>query len=116
MMNTIEKRTFNNGSTIELFQRKDGTHRIKYTGIDGDEISVNLNAERHKNISPLSTFSLLLINAEPPKDTYCNLKEYDKAFSQRLLCELIGECGLDIKSVLHYYTHGEGSGKISKIT
>lgn len=37
-VNTIEKRTFATGSTIELYQRKDETYRIKFTTRDGCDL------------------------------------------------------------------------------
>lgn len=43
MAETIGKRTFGNGATMELFKRADGIHRIKYTGLSGDEISFNID-------------------------------------------------------------------------
>lgn len=63
-MNTLAKHTFDTGASLELYQRKDGTHRIKFTGESGDELVLNLHQKEWAKGRPMMEYMDIIQRAE----------------------------------------------------
>lgn len=68
-MGTIAKRTFFEGCTIELFQRNDGGHRIKFVSPNGDEVTLNLDTKGWAKSTPSQHFEDIAFGCAAPNFT-----------------------------------------------
>jgi len=105
-MNTLEKRTFMNGSSVELFQRNDGTHRIKYITYQGDELTLNLSTKDWAKSHPTCEFRTLIDEAAQwaGKDRVGGSDDYLCSYIAAIM---IARCEYSIRSAAAKYSQSD---------
>ncbi len=102
-MNTLQKRTFGDGSYLELFQRKDGTHRIKYVAFDGDEICLNLATKGWCRGTEFNDYNELFEIGRLLMSERKVCSSDDSYFGMHVAAALLAKCGSTVKEAARVY-------------
>lgn len=105
-MTTLEKRTFIDGSSVELFKRNDGTHRIKYLTSEGDELTLNLSTKDWAKMRPEYEFRALIEDAEhwASRDRVCGSDNYLCSYIAAIM---MARCEYSVRSAADKYAKAD---------